>query len=207
MLAAIANGGKVLKTKLVKEIVGTQPDRHPLKAFAGNSYFAKNALDGIGISFPLFTAMQQPSALSATIHTPVEVKREIPMDPKIRTKLLEGMDRVVSGTFGSARPGIIKALLRSPLLMRSYLALQHQMVGKTGTAEILCNLSCNPSNPAGMYKYIWFGAMSFPEATFSDPELVVVVFLRFGDAGKEGAPLAAQMIHKWREIKKRHGEN
>ena len=36
-----------------------------------------------------------------------------------------------------------------------------------------------------------------------DPELIVVVFLRYADAGKEAAPLAAQMISKWREIQKK----
>ena len=127
----------------------------------------------------------------------------IPMDEKIRGMLLEGMDRVVSGGKGSARATAIKELLRDPLLMRDYLALQHQMIAKTGTAEIIANLSMNPGSTAQMYKYIWFGAISFTDARRTDPELVVVVFLRFGDAGKEAAPLAAQIIHKWREIKKK----
>jgi cell division protein FtsI/penicillin-binding protein 2 len=40
---------------------------------------------------------------------------------------------------------------------------------------------------------------------FGAPEVVVVVYLRFGGFGKEGAPLAAQLVAKWREIKKRMG--
>jgi cell division protein FtsI/penicillin-binding protein 2 len=126
------------------------------------------------------------------------------MTPQIRQTLLEAMDRVVWGPRGSARPTAIKALLSNPLLMRDYLALEHQMIGKTSTAEIVCNLSVNPSSPPQVYKHIWFGSIAFADAKRTDPELVVVVFLRYGDAGKEAAPLAAQMIHKWREIKKKH---
>jgi len=205
MLAAIANGGKLLKPKIVKEIVGLNPNRQPLAAFATASYFAKEELNAIGIPFPLFTALQPRSPISAESELPTEIKRMIPMDGRIRNTLIEGMDRVVWGPKGSARPSAIKGLLSNPLLMRDYLALQHQMVGKTGTAELVCNFSANPSSPAQVYKYIWFGATSFTDTKHTDPELVVVVFLRFGDAGKEAAPLAAQVIQKWREIKKRAG--
>jgi len=36
------------------------------------------------------------------------------------------------------------------------------------------------------------------------PELVVVVYLKYGDYGKEAAPLAAQVIKKWREINEKN---
>jgi len=59
--------------------------------------------------------------------------------------------------------------------------------------------------------HIWFGSIAFnhddvPVAVLQDqwgnPELVVVVYLRYAGYGKEAAPLAAQMIHKWRQIKR-----
>ncbi|HSX11051.1 MAG TPA: penicillin-binding transpeptidase domain-containing protein [Chlamydiales bacterium] len=204
MTAALANGGKLLKPRLVTEAIGLSPDRQPLGAFAASSYFAKDELAAIGIQFPLFTATQPREPLATAIEQPTEIKRTIPLEPRIRSLLLEGMDRVVWGTKGSARPSAIKGLLSNPLLMRDYLSLQHQMVGKTGTAELLCNLSIHPTSLPQVYKYIWFSGISFHDTHHSDPELVVVVFLRFGDAGKEAAPLAAQMITKWREIKKSH---
>ncbi len=205
MISSIANGGKLLKPKIVKQSIGLSPDRRPLHAFAGSSYFAKEELSAIGIPFPLFTALQPHEPLSAANENPTEIRRTIPMDHRIRSTLLEGMDRVVWGAKGSARASSIKALLKDPILMRDYLSLQHQMVGKTGTAELMCNLSANPTSAPQMYKYIWFGAASFTDTKKEDPDLVVVVFLRYGDAGKEAAPLAAQMIHKWREIKKKSG--
>ena len=56
-----------------------------------------------------------------------------------------------------------------------------------------------------MYKHIWFGSIAFDPAApvkvrWESPGLVIVVFLRFGDSGKEVAPIAACMIRKWREI-------
>lgn len=204
MLGTIANGGQLLKPKLVKEAIGLAPDRHPLDAFAAPTYFAKDELSAIGISFPLFTAIQSLSPLEMATAKPVEIRRTIPMEPRIRSFLLEGMDRAVWGPKGSARPSAIKGLLSNPLLTHDYLALQHQMVGKTGTAELLCNFSLNPSSLPQLYKHIWFGSIAFTDTHHNDPELIVVVFLRYGDAGKEAAPLAAQVIHKWREIKKKH---
>jgi len=204
MMSTFANGGNVLKPKLVKEIRGLAPDREPLGAFATQSYFAKEELAAIGVPFPLFTALQPCTPLADTAATATEVKRTIPMDRRIRSSLLEGMRRVVWGTKGSARSSIIKGLVKNPLLMRDYLALEYRMVGKTSSAEILYNLSMNPSNASQMYKHIWFSSASFYDKKQEDPEIVVVVFLRFGDAGKEAAPLATQVIHKWREIKEKH---
>ena len=121
------------------------------------------------------------------------------------------MDRVIWSSKGTARPSIIRTLHSHPDWKANFLALEHQMVGKTGTAEVLFNPNINPSSPAYMYKHIWFTAISFkpdPKAgsiqRFETPELVVVVLLRYGDAGKEAAPLAAQVIQKWRELSNRN---
>jgi len=66
-----------------------------------------------------------------------------------------------------------------------------------------------------MSNHVWCAAISFlpgneehPNERWSEPELVVVVYLRFGDAGgKEAAPIAIQMIKKWREICEKHGKS
>ena len=103
----------------------------------------------------------------------------------------------------------IRALKLYPKLFPEHLSLEHQMIGKTSTAELLYRPNLNPSSAAQMIKYTWFGALSFsPDAParvrYDHPELTVVIFLRFGDAGREAAPLAAQMVRKWREIRKKH---
>jgi len=204
MLSTLANGGQLLKPKIVKSTIGLTPDRHPLGPFVGTTYLVKNELSSMGIHFPLFTAAQMCNPLTAHFECTTEVRNQIPMTTQIRKTLLDAMDRVVWSPKGSSRPTAIKGLLRNQAVKKGFLSLKHQMVGKTGTAEIVCNLSANPSNPSELYKYIWYGAISFNDLIHEDPELVVVVFLRFGDYGKEAAPLATQMIHKWREIKLKH---
>lgn len=141
-------------------------------------------------------------------HSEPHVLRTIPFPSKSREQLLEGMKRVVWSNKGTARPEIIRALRANPALLPSFLALRGQMIGKTGTAEVLFNPNSNPSSVGQMIKHIWFGAIAFEaEDAWTKPELVVVVCLRHGDAGKEAAPLAAQIVTKWREIKKKRNGN
>ncbi|MBS0624504.1 MAG: hypothetical protein JSS32_00465 [Verrucomicrobia bacterium] len=205
-LAALANGGRLLEPKIAKEFIGPMPDRSSLEPFEASSYFGKEELNAIGLHFPLFTAAQPRHQTNVAIEQPTRMKRQIPLAAAHRNTLFEGMDRAVWGTKGSARPGAIKALLTNPLWMRDYLALQHQMIGKTGTAEFSFNPNINPGSESHIYKHIWFGAISFvpDKLRWSHPDLVVVVYLRYGDGGKEAAPLAAQVILKWREICSRY---
>jgi len=208
MLAVFANGGHLLKPKIVKQAIGLSAVKEP---FSQENRFARPELEAIGISFPLFTGVQSRTPLPSSSESAVFVRRSFSLPPSIRNPILEGMDKSIWSGKGSGRPSAIRALLANPLLMGDYLSLKHQMIGKTGTAEILYNLSGNPSSLPQIYKHIWSGAISFDadplvpaKGRWEHPELVVVVFLRFGDAGKEAAPLAAQMIRKWREIKKKH---
>ena len=201
MLCAIANGGRLIEPKIVKETIGPAPDRSSLELFNASDYLAAKELKALGIHFPLFTGAQVRSAKDEVRETETQIKRLIPLPAATRQQLLEGMNRAVWGAKGSARASAIKNLLTNPLWMRDYLALQHQMLGKTSTAEVLFNPYINPSTEANMYKHIGFGAISFPEKNrWINPELVVVVFLRFGDGGKEAAPMAALIIQKWREL-------
>lgn len=141
---------------------------------------------------PLLFAHKEPH------HVPID------FPPFIQRTLLEGMHQVVWGERGGARPRSIRKLRENPLRMAQFLALQGQMIGKSGTAEILYNPYVYPSSRAQMYKHIWFGALAFPPEGGATPELIVVVYLRYGDSGKEAAPLAAEIIHKWRAIRAAH---
>ena len=211
MLSALANGGKILKPKIVVESTGLLPDRKPLSAFSSANTFAKKELSALGIEYPLFTKMEPRIPLSSPQEQPTVIKRTAPLPSSIRSSILGGMDLVVWGAKGGSRASMIRSLRTTPSLLQNYLSLQHQMIGKTGTAELLFNPNINPSSKAQMYKHTWFGAISFaPDAAGkidqSHPELVIVVFSRYGEAGREGAPIAAQLIHKWREIQKKNSQ-
>lgn len=208
MLGALANGGKLLTPHLVSLLEGMQPER----GIRGSSspFFQESELALLGIDFPLFAGPEPQSEEKKSLSSVTKVRRTIALPTSIRNTLFEGMDRTVWGTKGSARPSAIKELYGNPLLLREFLQLQHQMIGKTSTAEIALKASVNPGSPAMMYKHIWFGAIGFKPALkpqkdpWANPEIVVAVYLRYGDGGKEAAPLAAQVIQKWREIESRN---
>ena len=200
MLSAIANGGNVLKPLLVKQLTGATPNHQPFEQGMIPE------LRSLGIPFNLFTAAT-PNEKQETKSLQPKILRRIEFPKNSREQLLEGMKRVLWSSKGNARPEIIRGLRSNPQLLTQFLSLRHQIIGKTGTAEVLFNPNMNPSSTGQMYKHIWFSAISFESETdLNNPELVVVVYLRYGDSGKEAAPLAAQVVNKWREIKKKHGE-
>jgi cell division protein FtsI/penicillin-binding protein 2 len=140
---------------------------------------------------------------------PTEIKNTLFMPNEIRNMILEGLDRVVSSNEGNARANIIIKLRHNPKLLEEYKNAYHQFVGKTSTAEFMYNPNINPSSKAQKYKNIWFGAISFEKPISNEtkkqiwekPELIVVVELNFGSSGKEAAPLAFQVIQKYKELK------
>jgi cell division protein FtsI/penicillin-binding protein 2 len=137
-----------------------------------------------------------------------EVKRSIFLPPEIRNPMLDGMQRTVLGTKGTARPSIIHDLY-DPKALNVYMDLKNQIIGKTGTAEILYKKTIDAATPAHKRKHVWFAAIAYPSpiddiTNCPEPELVVIAYLRFGDAGKEAAPITAQIIKKWREIRAKH---
>ncbi|MCB1085186.1 MAG: hypothetical protein KDK60_03700, partial [Chlamydiia bacterium] len=167
MLAAIGNGGKVYKPKLIK--MEASPD---------------------GVK-------EHPPYLKTTIDMP----------PRVRSELLEGLKRVVTGEKGPVQPYRIRTLYEHPKWIPDYKALQSQFVGKTSTAEFVYRPTLDRETPPTICKDIWFGALAFKKGDnykTDIPELAVVVYLRFGDYGKEAAPLAANIIKKWREIEESH---
>ncbi len=211
MMSAIVNKGHLLKPKVIQVIAGQEPLREYRDPFAQALYPFKDNLASIGIHFPLFTSTQSEGGDPYIWYSAPEIRREIFMPDVIRNPLIEGMHRVVVGPKGSARPHIIRALLRNPQWMRNFQELKSHFIGKTGTAEILYKQAIDSESLGKIQNHIWFGGIGFdPEVpqTWENPEIVVVVYLRFSQAGgKEAAPLTTEVIKKWREICKRHGRS
>jgi|JI10StandDraft_1071094.scaffolds.fasta_scaffold07069_7 cell division protein FtsI/penicillin-binding protein 2 len=132
-----------------------------------------------------------------------EVKRTMEMPSRVRLELLEGMKRVVMGDKGPVQPYRIRALYEHPKWISDYKAIQPHFIGKTSTAEFVYRPFLDRETEPLMCKDIWFGALSFKEGDdyrIDMPDLSVIVYLKFGDYGKEAAPLAALLIKKWKEI-------
>ena len=127
----------------------------------------------------------------------------MPLPDEVRSTLLESMRRVVWGKRGPAQPYRIRTLYQHPKWIADYKRLKNQFIGKTSTAEFVYRPTLDRENPPLICKDIWFGSIAFKEdlnLNDAEPELVVIVYLRFGNYGKEAAPLAAQIVKKWREI-------
>jgi cell division protein FtsI/penicillin-binding protein 2 len=108
--------------------------------------------------------------------------------------LLLGLKQVIHGEKGTAR------FLRHEFP----LALLKQVIGKTSTGESLERMSLDGKSGRLMMNHVGFGAISYEGSDFFKPELVVVVYLRHGDFGKDVAPYALKIIQKWREIRDKH---
>ncbi len=210
MFSAIANGGHVLKPKLCAFCEGVSLFKDPSHLFNSPFFSYREHLNSIGIDFPFFIETQKIWEKSKSHSFKTTIRDQIPLPKEIQAKLFEGMYHVVWGEEGAANPKKICLLAQKPKMMREYRQLKNQFIGKTATAEFVYRPMLDREMPPLLCKDIWFGALSFKEdpKNLFDPmkaeaELAIVIYLRFGDYGKEAAPLVAQMIKKWREIKGR----
>jgi len=126
-----------------------------------------------------------------------KVRWQVFLPSQIQDILLTGMRQVVMGEKGTAR--LIRKQFESALIK--------QIIGKTSTSEVIERMSLDGVNGQMKLKHVWFGGIAYESNDFSKPELVVVVYLRYGGWGKDAAPLAVEVVKKWREIKKKHFEN
>lgn len=201
MLSAIANGGNVLKPKIVNVTAG----KFPIRSDAG---LLKN------VPFALY-ANEEPQK-NLISYLPSEVKNQLFMPKLVRNILLEGMRRVVTRSHGPSLYQLSKFYKEHPEAISDYVEMKDQLVGKTSTAESVEKIDLDLHKGTNMYNHLWFGGIVFDSNNkkthlfkdpFGNPEVVVVVYLRFGAYGKETAPLAAQMAVKWREIKQKHANS
>jgi cell division protein FtsI/penicillin-binding protein 2 len=206
MLSAIANGGKVLQPKIVMLKVGRTPDRSALDELNEGSEDYKNCFIEAGKND------SSSAGRSLIKKCTTVVKREIFMPDQVRRILLEGMNRVVQRSQQLAIGSMQTLYKQYPEAVRDFIDLKGQMVGKTSTGEAIENIDMDLEIGTNKYNHLWFGGISFdsdgdnPDTyVFKDkygkPELVVVVYLRYGAYGKDTTPVAAQVIKKWRAIK------
>lgn len=144
---------------------------------------------------------------------PLKPRLELPMPLVIRKMLLDGMHRVVVKSHGESLFSLSRLYRRHPEAISDFIDLKDEILGKTGTAESIERLDLDREKGLNMYNHIWFGGIAFDKSKelfvakdpYGTPEVVVVVYLRYGGFGKEAAPLAAQMVAKWRELKEKYG--
>jgi cell division protein FtsI/penicillin-binding protein 2 len=215
MLSTIANGGYVVEPKIVHLTVGRVPNRDDEITLCKPPFSYQQCYSSVGIDFPLYTAAMEKTRKSIIQRYPTKVTREIFMPEQVRRVLIEGMGRVVQRSQQVAI-GSLQNLYRSdPNAIKDLLSLKGQLVGKTSTAESVENIDLDLELGTNKYNHLWFGGIAFHDDKdqentyvfkdkFGQPELVVVVYLRYGAYGKDTMPVAAQVVNKWREIKNKN---
>jgi cell division protein FtsI/penicillin-binding protein 2 len=213
MLSSLVNDGQILKPQILQLSAGIkEKEKTP---FTEEDYPYKDYLNRIGIFFPFFIDNKPQEKNSDIRLFEKTLYRKLFLPQTIKQYLLEGLHSVVSSPRGSARAELIRYLYGNTQAMRNYLKLKYQLAGKTSSAEIAYHPSLDRECPKILCKDIWFGGVSFKETQETnlitkkqepEPEIVVVVYLKFGDFGKEAAPLAAEVVTKWREICKKEGK-
>jgi cell division protein FtsI/penicillin-binding protein 2 len=205
-LSAIVNNGKVLKPQIVKAIANIESEKDPIKLlFTKPSHYEKQ-YENIGIFFPLFPQGEEATKIPYLQPFKKEVVRSFEIPDLVHKTLMMSLYKVVNSSKGTARPEVISSLLTNPYKRAVYKSVMKNMGGKTSTAEIAYKPTLDREQEATIVKNIWFTAISFEDTTiFSNADLVVVVQLRFGNHGKEAAPLAASVIHEWQKILEEEG--
>jgi cell division protein FtsI/penicillin-binding protein 2 len=177
MLSTIANGGKVLKPKIVAMTV----------------------------------ANKQNELTTTLINT--HVRRRLFLPEEIKKLLVQGMCRVVARSHQESLKSLAKLYSSQPHAVQDYVEMKYYLAGKTSTSESVESIDLDATEGTNIYTHVWFGGILYEKPIFEEPnqrfvfkdntgtpELVVVVYLRYGGYGKEAAPIAAQIAKKWREI-------
>ncbi len=201
MLSSLCNDGHILKPQIIHKTIGKEAKSLSWED-SSTGFLYENYLKSVGIYFPFFFETHKQDEEALTTRYKRQLLKKIYLPKHIKTYLLQSLHGVVSSVKGSARPQAIKYLRRNNKAFRNYVKLRHQLAGKTSTAEIMYNPTLDRECPPLLTKDIWFGGISFKEDDSKSkvPELVVVVYLRFGDYGKEAAPLASEIIHEYRNL-------
>lgn len=211
MLSAIANKGHIVKPQIVSLLKDNSMDNVSREQVPKLSQFAyQNSLSEVGINFPLFTSALSNSPKRAVKPSSINALRKIFMPNIVRDMLLDGMEGSFSRIHHSSLNSLSNLYHDHPEAISDLIDLQDQLVGKTSTSEVVEHLSLDSKRGTDTFVHIWFGGISFKSKesfivndSYGKPELVVVVYLRFGKYGRDAAPLAAQMVNKWREIKEK----
>jgi cell division protein FtsI/penicillin-binding protein 2 len=136
------------------------------------------------------------------------VKNQIFLPKEVHNILLKGMQQVVAHIYEAGLKRMSRTYYESPLAVDDFLLLKDQMIGKTSSAECMEQMNLDRDDGVQKCTHIGFGAISFEKPLsfvshdlMGKPELIVVVYLKHGGLGTDAAPVAAQVIKKWRDIK------
>lgn len=202
-LSTLANGGQRLKPQILKMVAGKKCGSFYEEIPTPERFFMKDGHYLAGLDFPLASL---PPCKEEPLLKPIgkEVKEVIDMPLSVQNTLLEGMRRVVKRQTKSSLFSLSRIYKDYPGFIADFVDIKSHMIGKTSTSEAIERLDLDTPDEIPLYTHVWFGGISYKQPVkpfkFEEPELVVIVYLRYGGYGNEAAPIAAEIAKKWREI-------
>jgi cell division protein FtsI/penicillin-binding protein 2 len=198
MVASLFQDGKVLKPQIIQNICEEKTSYADLFSRIDEGAYS-DSLCHLGCFFPLFTETLKASKNTSKHDFESHVLKHYALTKEILDPIKKGLDKVVWGEKGTARPQAIASML-NPKELEQYMHLKHLMIGKTGTAEQRVIETLDQEAESRMYNHIWFACVSFKDASQKQPELAICVYLKDGKlGGKEAAPIAAKLIEFYKK--------
>ena len=109
------------------------------------------------------------------------------------------LKKVIQGERGTARSSSI--LFKNKEHKERYLQSCSKLIGKSSSAEINYHPYLDHDIDPILCKHIWFACAEEESIDSpSRPSIVIVVYLRYGDYGKEAAVLASDFYHEYLRI-------
>ncbi len=200
MMSALANGGKILVPKVMKRTIAMDVRKEDAALLP-----KADALRLLDLPPSIFLGTESRVNQIQIETKPEIVQREVIMPHEVQKCLMKSMQgavqRIVSDTHSRYR----QKLHAHPEMERSFNRICQNLIGKTSTAEVNTRFGLeHPKNPF-LYNHIWFSGMYYKEDKpfmMQTPDLVVIVYLRYGGYGREALPIATSVISKWLEISK-----
>lgn len=201
MIASLFQDGSIYKPQIVQNIYEEKTSSFDLFSRVDDGAYS-DGLSHLGCYFPLFTETVAESKNPLKHDCQSKLLQKYFVSKEILDPIKKGLDKVVWGDKGTARPQAIASMLSAQELDH-YMQLKHLMIGKTGTAEQRIIETLDKEAESRMFNHIWFAAVSFEDPAQQQPELAICVYLKDGKlGGKEAAPIAAKLIEFFRQSKK-----
>ncbi len=193
MLSALATG-QVVVPKIVNLTIGPSCAPHALLGSAVGPY--DGMMRRVGMVSPVWLGVSSEVSRHHIHIMKPRIRHTLPLPKKVQAILFEGMKEAFEHAIHNTQ-----SIRHRKEMLSSLRAMQHSMIGKSSTAESYERLGINIGQRPFLYNHTWYGSIFFEN---DRPNLVVLIFLRYGTFGKEAAPIAASVAAKWKEICHRH---
>ncbi|MFZ4773328.1 MAG: penicillin-binding transpeptidase domain-containing protein [Chlamydiia bacterium] len=199
LLGALVTEGQLKKPHVTKALLGAYTPKQT------NSKRFEQYLQPLHMEPALFSETFNSSLAPFILPIETQTVSAFAFPRELSYPLLSGLHKVLNGERGGARPEAIRYYFKHPDKKKDYNRLRPHMIGKSATAQISYRPFLDKEGDSVLVKHIWFALVHYDENSplFENPDLVVVVYLRFGDYGKEALPLAVEMVKTFLELKKK----